>query len=258
MASQWNWSIALLVLASVFLYAGGVVLNDVFDYELDKLERPERPIPSGAVPLKAARLFGFLLLFLGILLAGLVHYYGLLIALVLGISIVTYDYYSKKSPFLGPLNMGVCRGLNLLLGISILQDFSHWKYVVVPIVFIFAVTLISRGEVHGQNKKNILFAGFLYVLVIFFVVILHKAHQASQMTYLFFLVLFTSMVFLPLIKAYKNNVPRNVMGAVKAGVLSIILLDAALAVAHSDWYIGLLILMLLPISSILAKVFAVT
>ena len=35
----------LLVMASVFLYAGGVVLNDVFDIEIDRVERPERPIP---------------------------------------------------------------------------------------------------------------------------------------------------------------------------------------------------------------------
>jgi len=36
-----------LVFSTIFLYAGGVALNDVFDYELDAVERPERPIPSG-------------------------------------------------------------------------------------------------------------------------------------------------------------------------------------------------------------------
>ena len=48
----------MLIMASVFLYAGGVVLNDVFDVEIDKIERPERPIPSGIVPLRKAGLFG--------------------------------------------------------------------------------------------------------------------------------------------------------------------------------------------------------
>src|SRR5690606_12344221 len=44
----------LLILGSVCLYAGGVVLNDVFDFKIDKVERPERPIPSGVVTLKTA------------------------------------------------------------------------------------------------------------------------------------------------------------------------------------------------------------
>src|SRR5688572_8675799 len=38
-----------LLLSSCCLYAGGVVLNDVFDRDLDRVERPERPIPSGRV-----------------------------------------------------------------------------------------------------------------------------------------------------------------------------------------------------------------
>lgn len=36
-----------LILSTIGLYGGGVVFNDVFDAELDKVERPERPIPSG-------------------------------------------------------------------------------------------------------------------------------------------------------------------------------------------------------------------
>ena len=35
--------------ATVCLYAGGVVLNDVFDFEIDRRERPERPLPSGRI-----------------------------------------------------------------------------------------------------------------------------------------------------------------------------------------------------------------
>ncbi len=38
-----------LVLASAATYAGGIALNDVFDVEIDRVERPNRPIPSGRV-----------------------------------------------------------------------------------------------------------------------------------------------------------------------------------------------------------------
>ena len=111
----------LLVMASVFLYAGGVVLNDVFDIEIDRVERPERPITSGLVPLGKARSLGFVLLAVGIGLAFFVGKTTGLIAVFLALSILSYDKFAKHHPILGPLNMGVCRGLNLLMGISSLR-----------------------------------------------------------------------------------------------------------------------------------------
>src|SRR5690606_37006300 len=59
-------SIALLCLSTIGLYGGGVVFNDVFDAELDKKERPERPIPSGRISVKQATLLGLALLGTGI------------------------------------------------------------------------------------------------------------------------------------------------------------------------------------------------
>src|SRR5690606_20787053 len=120
-----NWSLIpqetlvdliVLMLASVFLYAGGVVLNDVFDLKIDKVERPERPIPSGVVSLKTASLFGGSLLVLGIVLSFLCHFYAGLASLGLAGAIVLYDALAKHHVIFGPLIMGLCRGLNLFLG----------------------------------------------------------------------------------------------------------------------------------------------
>ena len=55
-----------LLFSTACLYAGGVVLNDVFDRDIDRLERPERPIPSGRVSVAAAAGLGLGLLALGI------------------------------------------------------------------------------------------------------------------------------------------------------------------------------------------------
>src|SRR5688572_2665156 len=54
--------VVALVGASCSLYLAGMVLNDVFDLKVDMLERPGRPLPSGRVPLAAARAFGVVLL----------------------------------------------------------------------------------------------------------------------------------------------------------------------------------------------------
>ena len=54
-----SWSptgeLLLLLLASGCLFCGGMVLNDVFDFKVDSIERPTRPIPAGSVSLAAAR-----------------------------------------------------------------------------------------------------------------------------------------------------------------------------------------------------------
>jgi 4-hydroxybenzoate polyprenyltransferase len=66
------------------------------------------------------------------------------------------------------------------------------------------------------------------------------------------------MIFRPLFKAIQNPIGKNIGRAVKAGVISLILMDAAWAVTFSTVYTALLIACLLPLSIWLAKFFAVT
>lgn len=255
--AQWT-PVLFLVVASAALYAGGVVLNDVFDIAIDRLERPERPIPSGMVSKKTAAVFGLMLLITGILLAYLVKPLSGLVAALLAGSILLYDGYTKKFSLLGPLNMGVCRGLNLFLGLSVLGSLSAWWYALIPLVYIFAITLISRGEVHGDNKKHIIWAAILYALVIFIVLYIIMVQLVNVVVSLIFLCLFGFLVYKPLINAYRINSAPNIKKAVMAGVLSVIVLDATLAVPFTNIWYGLLILLLWPLSRGLAKIFAVT
>src|SRR5262245_27933466 len=53
---------ALLAAASCLLYLSGMVLNDVFDADVDANERPDRPIPSGRITKLAAAACGLALL----------------------------------------------------------------------------------------------------------------------------------------------------------------------------------------------------
>src|SRR3954471_7236328 len=58
----------VLVAASAALYTAGLIFNDVFDYQIDRHERPHRPLPSGQVSIYWATLVGGSLLSLGLLL----------------------------------------------------------------------------------------------------------------------------------------------------------------------------------------------
>lgn len=251
-------NVLLLVFSSVALYAGGVVFNDVFDAELDAIERPERAIPSGLVPKRKAIIFGTILMLLGIALAFICTLLAGIIAVILTIAILTYDGYFKQFGFGGPFNMGICRGLNLLLGMSILGSLTHWYISLVPVVYIFAITLISRGEVHGDNKKHIVWAGFLYAIVILSIALIVFQKRDNLLVLLPFLLLFGYLIYSPLIKAYKENSPKNIKKAVMGGVLSLVVMNACWVAGFSNWYLALVVLLLLPLSMLLSKLFAVT
>jgi 4-hydroxybenzoate polyprenyltransferase len=250
--------LAFLSAASVMLYAAGVVFNDYFDRDTDAVERPERPIPSGVVPERSAAIFGAILMLIGVVLALIVSPTSGAIAALLAISILAYDSWAKKSTVLGPLTMGICRGLNLLLGMSILGFPSMWWMALIPVVYIGAITLVSRGEVSGSNKRHIRIAFFLYLLVLLLVLGSHRFGITSLWYALPFMIVFSLMILIPLGWAYRENTPDNIRRAVKAGVISLILLDACIAVIFAGWQAGLSVVLLLPLSLWLSKRFAVT
>lgn len=247
-----------LTFSSVFLYAGGVVFNDVFDAELDAIERPERAIPSGLIPLRQAIYFGVFLMGVGIALAFNCNTLVGGISIVLTIAILLYDSYSKQFGFLGPLNMGVCRGLNLLMGMSILGGLTNWWITIVPIIYIFAITLISRGEVHGNNKKHIVWAGVLYAIVIASITFITVQYTDNILVLAPFLIAFGILIFRPLFNAYKENSPKNIKKAVISGVLSLVVMNACWVAGFGNWQLALAVVLLLPLSIILSKLFAVT
>lgn len=249
-----------LALATICLYGGGVVMNDVADYELDKTERPERPIPSGLASKEGAAVFGVFLLIAGVVFASQVSYTSAIVAACVAVLALLYDYLGKHNDFGGPLNMGLCRGGNLVLGMSACPTAlsSYYWLSIVPVVYIAAVTMISRGEVMGGNKTAIRYTSLMYAVVIgilSFVGILTATYFYAA---LLFIALFTFLIYRPLIKAYKNPEPMLIRTAVKTGVLSLIVMDAALATCFTGWVYGLLLLILLPLSIVLAKIFAVT
>jgi 4-hydroxybenzoate polyprenyltransferase len=249
-----------LCLSTIGLYGGGVVLNDVFDAKLDQKERPERPIPSGYASVKSASILGFGLLVLGVLAAWQVFLISGLIALTIALLAVLYNYHGKHQLIFGPVNMGLCRGGNLLLGMSavpaVLQEL--WFLGLIPVIYIAAITMISRGEVHGGNRKALQGGIFMYSIIILAILFLSGFSDVAWWQVLPFILFFSYLIFPPLLVALREQEPKYIGKAVKAGILSLIVLNASIASAFAGWEAGLLILILLPASILIAKNFAVT
>ena len=88
--------LAWLIVSTVCLYGGGITLNDYFDEPVDRVERPERPLPSGRVSRAAARRFAIALFVLAGLAAASVGPFSLALALAIALSAGLYDAVGKR------------------------------------------------------------------------------------------------------------------------------------------------------------------
>jgi 4-hydroxybenzoate polyprenyltransferase len=256
-----NRSLAWLLLSTAGLYAGGVVLNDVFDRHVDRLERPERPIPSGRVPTPAAAALGGALLTLGGMSAAVANPTAGSIASLLAACIVLYDAWGKRQGLVGPLNMGMCRGLNLLLGIAaapaMLQ--TAWPLGLVPLLYITAVTAVSRGEVHGGPRGVGLFALISLILVLGALLALAAYGEGSGSWAAIAFALALGWRVLPAFWfAYRTPEPGPIRHAIRTGVLSLVLVDAAIGATFGGALYSALILATGLVAMMLARLFAVT
>lgn len=249
-----------LLVATAGLYGGGVVLNDVFDAPVDAEERAERPIPSGRVSRRGASVLGGLLLIGGVTAAAQVGLASAGLAASIGGAAVLYDARAKEHFLFGPLTMGLCRGGNLMLGVSAAPEMlaSNVYLVVIPVTYIAAITAVSRGEVHGGSHRT----GWLAVVLVSGVVgslLALGLRSDYRLWYAFaFVVLFAGRTLPPFVRAASTPEPGPISEAVEAGVLALIPLNAGIAAGFGGWMYGLVVLLLLPASHAFSRLFAVT
>jgi 4-hydroxybenzoate polyprenyltransferase len=147
---------ARLSAASAMIYLAGMALNDLADREEDARERPERPIPSGAVSPRAAALVGGSLLLGGVLAAhrGGARWTGPALAAM----VVAYDFQLKRSAVIGPIAMGACRALSLLMGVEASRDRMTWRGTEGALLlgaYVAGLTLIARSETGAAHATEL-------------------------------------------------------------------------------------------------------
>ena len=249
-----------LLVATACLYAGGVVLNDVFDRALDAVERPERPIPSGRVPVARAAGLGAILLGTGVAAASFATLEAGLIGAGIVVAVLLYDAWGKHRRLFGPVNMGVCRGLNLMLGMAAVPMTTAvwWPLALLPLTYIAGVTLISRGEVGGGQRPVAVGAFVLITTVVVALAGLSLVARGSIPGALILTALLGWRVCPAFWRAISNPAPDVIRNAVRSGVLSLVLLDTVIAAAYTGMIYSLAVLLTALLAGRLARLFAVT
>ncbi|ROT28127.1 SCO3242 family prenyltransferase [Micromonospora sp. HM5-17] len=141
-----------LAAASVCLYWSGMAANDWADRELDAVERPERPIPSGRITPPQALGVAAGLTAAGVGLAALAGgRRALAVALPLAGAVWAYDLRAKHTAA-GPAVMAACRGLDVLLGAARGRLARALPAALTVAAHTYTVTALSRREVSGADR----------------------------------------------------------------------------------------------------------
>jgi 4-hydroxybenzoate polyprenyltransferase len=189
------------ILASLCFYSHGLLLNDLADFAEDLRDRPKRPLPSGAVRVPAVWIAAVLLAVVALLLGLAISLPVLLLGVTLLGAVILYNLWSKKIAIFGALNMGLCRGLSLLLGASSAVpapaggwhagDLGRVLGALPPLViiaaagltlYIAAVTNLARIETlpdPPESPRALPFYALIAVIVPFFIAALDRAHPLA-------------------------------------------------------------------------------
>jgi len=267
-----SWRLAALLLSACSLYGAGIIINDLRDLETDRRDRPSRPLPSGRILVRNAVLLAVALCLLGVgsaTIAGgtaLEHLVSrqnraMLVALVLLAAILLYDLLLKET-ILGPLNMGLCRALNLMLGMTISYvpdnpDFDALRPVILLIfamwLYVMSLTYFGRDEA-GMPRRRRLILGFLGCVLALWMLgsVSVLASGMNNFTIILWLVLFIHMVRVGL-RTIRNPAPFMVQYAMKTLILGIVAFDAVIASASAGWAAAVVILSLLVPTMVIGR-----
>lgn len=256
--------LVMLMISSMLFYVSGVIFNDYFDIEIDRKERPSRPLPSGAVSRQSALRIALVLMGLAMTFDFFVSWQSFAVAVFLAGMILAYDYRLKRNKILNPVTMGGSRFLNVILGaspaIQLPLETNFWHLILIA-CFIFAyvavIALFSSKELSGIKSKRqiaLLFSIDYGIIASIGTAIFLGILKPSS-----FIILASFAVIISLI--FRQTLLGNavtVQNTIKNLVISIIVLDCVFVSGTAGFAYGLPTLLFLLPSVILSKKFYVT
>lgn len=145
------------VLTYILIASAQNIINDIFDVEVDKINRPNRPIPSGDISIKEAYFLFYLYTSIGLILSALSsiwvsNIYPLIIALLMSVVGVLYSWKLKIMGFIGNITVGISFSMGYIYGVIISTNYFGWEGEILTALLLFSVSttlLIAREIVKG-------------------------------------------------------------------------------------------------------------
>ncbi|WP_338600583.1 UbiA family prenyltransferase [Sulfolobus tengchongensis] len=156
-SSKWQILEAKQLLLSALVVgliaAGGYVINDVYDVEIDKINKPYRPIPSGSISINQARTLAIILFAVGVLASIWLNVFAIIVALLTVIGLVYYAKELKRTGLYGNLLVATTTALSIFYGGLAFFSDDWLSRIAIPTFYSFFLTL-TREIVKGIEDYN--------------------------------------------------------------------------------------------------------
>jgi 4-hydroxybenzoate polyprenyltransferase len=262
-----------LMISSALFYISGIVFNDFFDVEHDRVTRPARPLPSGAITRTRAATVAVVAIaaanVIALVSAGI---FAIVVSLPLSAIIVAYDWRLKSSAIAGAIAMAFSRFLNVMLGASpaiaglwfVLAegeiDVSTQTLALAAASLFFytvSIMILSRVEVDGASRTRYL-ASVALVYAIIVIVGIEGSFIGWDLWYLPVLAAFAGVLSFTFLSNYRSGTAASAQRTIRNMVLCIILLDAIFVTGIAGMVYGTAALLLLIPAVVLSRKIHVT
>jgi geranylgeranylglycerol-phosphate geranylgeranyltransferase len=116
MTHEMDETILLTIASVIFISSGGNAINDYFDFDIDRINKPRRPIPSGKVTLSEALYFSIVMFACGTAIAYFINYACLIIAASASVVLYLYARSLKHMGLPGNLTVAGLTGMAIVYG----------------------------------------------------------------------------------------------------------------------------------------------
>ncbi len=153
-----NENIWLAAVSGMFVIAAGNIINDYFDAEIDRINKPERVLPAGKLSPNSALLLYVLFSIIALLLSAEINLSAFLIVVFACLMLFLYSYKLKKIILMGNLTVAFFTGLAFIFGgVAV----GNWQAGIFPALFAFFVNLIREIVKDAEDVKGDKMAGVI-------------------------------------------------------------------------------------------------
>ena len=144
-------------LATLFVSAAANAWNDYRDVEIDRINQPQRPLPSGMVSVRAALIFSVTLAALSILLAALISPLALAIAVASNILLYVYSVWLKSTVLLGNATVALISAMSPVFGGVAAGNAgpSLWLGAIIFVGIFVREVLKTLADYEGDKAHNV-------------------------------------------------------------------------------------------------------
>jgi geranylgeranylglycerol-phosphate geranylgeranyltransferase len=153
---EW-FNVALAVLSTILISSSANAWNDALDIEIDRINQPHRPLPSGQVTLRNAKLFSLILAILSLVAAAFISLPAFLIALSANLLLFIYSWKLKSTVLLGNSVVALISASSAVYGGVAAGNVgpSLWLFAIIFVAILGREILKTMADYEGDLNESV-------------------------------------------------------------------------------------------------------